>query len=218
MSASDFYKPGSSYTGWMAWWGAMAWADQLSVSDSVRNQTLSDWRLPTVAPVNGSAFNYNLSYIGATDFGWNLSAPGTVYAGSTASELAYMYYNNLLGNVPYCSPDGTCPQPGWAGVLDPSFVDAATGLTKSFQNLPQSVAYWSGADSMPDPPSFAWVFGTRDGGYQTYTYKSHGYGGWAVRDGDVARSVVPVPAPLWLIGAGFLSYLGVGVPRWRVVA
>lgn len=32
---------------------------------------------------------------------------------------------------------------------------------------------------------------------------------------EVPRSVIPLPAPLWLLGAGFLSYLGLGLSRRR---
>ena len=41
-------------------------------------------------------------------------------------------------------------------------------------------------------------------------------GNWAgFQLAEVPRTVVPVPAPLWLLGAGFLSYLGLGFsPRW----
>jgi len=156
MVASDFYKSGNVYPGYMTWWGAMAWADQLAYGD------FSDWRLPVVSPINGSAFNYSYATDGSTDIGYNISAPGTVHAGATGSELAYMYYNNLLGNVPYCSTAGDCsPQPGFTGVVSPSFVDAVTGLTRSFQNL-QSYWYWSGTEYAPDP-RYAWAFLTNFG-------------------------------------------------------
>jgi hypothetical protein len=32
---------------------------------------------------------------------------------------------------------------------------------------------------------------------------------WAVRDGDVAASVVPLPAAAWLFGSGLLGLFGV---------
>ena len=156
MGASDFDKSGSSYPGYMNWWGAMAWADQLAYAG------FTDWRLPTVKPINGSAFSYSFATDGSTDWGYNISAPGTAHAGATGSELAYMYYNNLLGNVPYCSTAGDCsPQPGFTGVVSPSFVDAVTGLTRSFQNL-QSYWYWSGTEYAPDP-RYAWAFLTNFG-------------------------------------------------------
>lgn len=89
LSASDFYTDsGGNYTGRMSWWGAMAWADQLVYGG------YDDWRLPTVTPINGIAFQgfSNSDYwTGGRDLSYNVSAPGTTYAGSTASELAYMY-------------------------------------------------------------------------------------------------------------------------------
>ena len=62
-----------------SWIAAMNTADYLGYSD---------WRLPTTAPINGSAFNYNWSTTGTTDNGYNVSAPGTTYAGNQGSEMA----------------------------------------------------------------------------------------------------------------------------------
>ena len=43
------------------------------------------------------------------------------------------------------------------------------------------------------------------------------WGGYTAFDMQITgrRSVVPLPAPLWLLGAGFLSYLGLGFSRRR---
>ena len=55
----------------------------------------NDWRLPTVSPIDGSAFDVlfcsMVRLIRATIF----SAPGTTYAGATGSEIAHMYFNTL---------------------------------------------------------------------------------------------------------------------------
>ena len=86
--------------GQMEWNVAVAWADGLVYGG------YSDWRLPTVNPINGIKLNHTHSIDGHTDFGYNISAPGTMYAGSTASELAYMHYQNL-NNPGYYNASGT---------------------------------------------------------------------------------------------------------------
>ena len=65
---------------------------------SFNGQIYNDWRLPQILPLNGSSYNYTHSYDGSTDRGYNISAPGTIYVGSTASELAHLYYTTL-GNL-----------------------------------------------------------------------------------------------------------------------
>jgi len=212
MTASDFYKSGSSYPGYMSWWGAMAWADQLSVYDGVRGVTWSDWRLPTVNPINGRTFNYDWRYDGSSDQGYYISAPATVYAGATGSELAYMYHNNLLGNEPYYNidysenQDAWSENPDWTGVVSPSFVDAATGQTRAFANL-WSGWYWSGTEYAP-LSGFAWFF-FNSFGYQSSAAHDEGadllgerLSAWPVRPGDV-----PLPAA-GLLFASALAGLG----------
>lgn len=163
--------------GLMTWEKAMAWAANLSYYDSVRNVTYSDWRLPRVNPINGIAFNFNLSTTGATDRGYNISAPGSTYAGYSGSEMAYMYYNNL-GNKGYYAPIGIVHQ-------------AVYGLTNTgpFTNL-KSYVYWSGLEYAPGTV-LAWLFYTLDGA-QLPQYLTDVNFAWAVRPGDVA---VPIPEP-----------------------
>lgn len=58
-----------------------------------------DWRLARVDPINGRSFEFNdggnpVSWQnGSMDLGVNLSAAGTRFAGSTGSELPYLFYN-----------------------------------------------------------------------------------------------------------------------------
>ena len=129
--------------GTMTWPGARFWIDAMNAADYLG---VNDWRLPTVGPVNGTAFDHSLSYNGTTDYGYNVSAPTTTYAGSTASEMAYMYYNNL-GNLGVCTPDSVYPncteQTGWG-----------LAHTAPFANV-QSHRYWSGTEYGPFP-SNAW--------------------------------------------------------------
>lgn len=204
------YAKTSGYDGdgIMSWYQAVAWADQLSVYDSVRGVTWSDWRLPMVRPINGSTFNYKLRSDGWSDYGYNVAAPGSAYPGATGSELAYMYYINL-GNRGRSDTSGNAPQAGWSATANASFVDATDGDRVSFQNL-QSMLYWSGTEYAPYP-SNAWYFSTLSG-YQSSAAKSliTSLYAWALRPGDVAA--VPLPPGLWLLGSA-LAVLGVAGKR-----
>jgi len=177
--------------GRVTWGSAKAWAASLVFGG------YSDWRLPTVRPLNGTHFDLTppLAFDGSKDRGYNVGAPGSVYPGSTASELAYMFFTNL-GNLAYYGVDATSksdpPQPGWGLVNTGPFV----GL------VPE--VYWTGVDY--PIPNWAFRFGM-DFGVQLgddYTHPSNLFHAWAVRDGDVA---VPEPASLALVGA-VVAWLG----------
>lgn len=66
-------------------------SDQSCCSSTV----LKGWRLPHTLPINGSNYDYDWKTDGSSDNGFNMSAPGTAYEGSGASEMAYLYYNSL---------------------------------------------------------------------------------------------------------------------------
>jgi len=183
----------------MNWADANAWAASLSING------VTGWRLPDTNPVDGTtADDANFSYIGTEDRGYNVSAPGTLYAGSTASEMAYLFYNTL-GNLGYCDPGtstvSTCsgPQTGWG-----------LSNTGPFSNV-QSYFYWSSTEYAPDP-AYAWYFdfgyGDQLNGVETYNLYA-----WAVQSGNAG--VVPVPAAVWLFGSGLLGLVGLGKPRRR---
>lgn len=195
--AGSIYDNSTDSTdGRMTWENAVAWADTLSYYDSIRNVIYNDWRLPGLKPVDGVSFNYTYMANGATDKGYNLSAPGTVYAGSTASELAYMYYVNL-GNPGLFTPAGgisSCYVNGSANCLD---------NTGPFINV-NTLKYWSGTAYGLNDTS-AWTFMMSDG-HQDDSSMSDGSYAWAVRDGDVAsvpeaETWVMLLAGLGLVGA-----------------
>lgn len=178
--------------GRMTWNDAMTWAANLSYYDSVRGVTYDDWRLPTLAPVNGTAFQYAFSFDGSTDWGFNIGSP--------SSELAYMYYVNL-GLMGAVNPDGTIRTDWGIHGNGTTGGQADVGLVKNLQ----SGTYWVGVEYAPSPLS-AWAFS--DAGAQTAGGKDlFNFNAWAVRPGDVAA---PIPEPqtyaLMLAGLGMMGW------------
>ncbi len=160
-----------------------------------------DWRLPELSPINGSSFDYNISDAGNTDRGNNISAPGTAYVGSTASELAYMYFSNL-DNKSSLDITGQ-PQTGFGLVDDPSNPNDET-LFSGIQPYP----YWFGTEyAVGSNNGWAFHMGL---GFQSEQVKLDALDVWAVRDGDVAA--VPEPTTLLLLGLGIV---GLGAMRRR---
>ncbi len=175
------------------WGQANTWAANLVVG------AYDDWRLPTLTPVNGTAFNYNFTNNGTSDYGYGATGTGW----GTASEMGHLFYVTL-GNKGYCTPgaggsSGCVQQPGW-GLAN----------TGDFQNL-QSGEYWSGLEHAPSPKN-AWTFSIL-GGTQYYSGKSSSLYALAVRSGDVLAPVaVPIPAAAWLMLSG-IGALGAAARR-----
>jgi hypothetical protein len=160
----------------------------------------SDWRLPATRPINGSDYVLELRGDGSSDVGASMSAPGTPYAGSTASEMAHLYYVTL-GNLPGLdvSADPTpCFIAGPAGCLvNPGPFEI---------RLDRQPFFWSGTTT-PDGYAFAFDFGR--GLQAAANTPGHAFA-WAVRDGDVAA--IPEPGTWALLVAGLV---GVGAQASR---
>ena len=184
---------GANSSGQMDWSTAMTWAADLVYGG------YSDWRLASNSPVNGSNFNYNLSYNGSTDYGPNITSPH--------SELAYMYhvnlglkdYYNTAGNVQ--SDFGIFGNGTTNGVDMTSDGQTNVGLVNNLQ----SFVYWSNNVYAPNL-DYAWGFDTHYG-VQDYNYKKIQYNvqlyAWAVHPGDVSNtSTVPEPSIIWLFASG----------------
>lgn len=186
--------------GAMDWQPAQDWAANLSYFDSVRGVTWNDWRLPSVSPINSANFNYNFGYDGSTDWGYNMGAPGTAYAGSTASELAHLYYVTL-GNQGFLTVAGeysTCKKNNSDCLVN----------SGPFINLEHNI-YWAGAINELGPYN-AMYFGTLSGGQAPTNEGTVAFYVWAVRDGDVASIPEPETYAMFLAGLGLI-----GLIAWR---
>jgi len=101
------YAQTSGYhpNGAMEWPDANTWATGLNPYGS----GIIGWRLPITNPIDGTTaddatFRASVPRTMATT-----SRAGTLYAGSTASEMAYMYYNTLATRVTAIQPHRRCP-------------------------------------------------------------------------------------------------------------
>ena len=193
--ANYLLSSGQHFEGKVKWDAAIAWVASLDFGHGI-----DAWRLPKINPVNGVEYVVDERgyYDGTSDKGWNISAPGTAYAGSTGSELAHMYHNTL-GNLSYYDTSGSSPQPGWGPTNTGPF---------DFSNIyPTSQRFWAASDYAL-ASNLAWYFDMQSGG-QFYEGKTTVKWVWPVHDGDVGTAIIPVPAAVWLFGSGLLGLIGI---------
>lgn len=183
--ANYAYTSGFDQDGKLPWLGANSWASALTIDG------ITGWRLPTTAPVDGATFDYSQSNDGSTDNGFNISAPGSAYPGSTGSELAYMFYNTL----------GDLGRRDLAGNLRTSYGLSNTG---PFSSLYEAL-YWSGTGYAST--SDAWDFNFT-GGFQGANPQTSAFFVWLVHDGSVGAAIVPIPPTVWLFLTGLLGLVG----------
>lgn len=188
--------PGTTSDGRMSWVNANGWADSLTIGG------YTNWRLPTVSPLNGSYFLTNSQVNGSTDHGQNVTGPGSLYAGSTATELPHMFFNTL-GNKANCSPiTSYCIHQSDHGLRN----------TGPFYGLFNDAYYWTATQY---DSTRAWWFHTGGGDQSFVGSKALTNYAWAAHPGDIggivipASPTVPIPAAAWLFGSGLLGLIGV---------
>jgi len=120
--------------------GRMSWLQANDFIASLNNANFlgaTGWRLPNANPVDGIAHDDMYADDGSTDVGFNISAPGTIYAGSKANEMAHLFHNTL-GNSSWHDTSGNpnnCPTNSEGNV-------ACWEYSGPFYNLSFSI-YWS---------------------------------------------------------------------------
>jgi hypothetical protein len=177
--------------GEMSWNEAQAWVAGM---DSQNYLGSSTWRLPTLAPLNGTAFNFNAAnYDGTTDFGYNKS-------GFKGDELSYLYYNTL-GNegATRISPTFT----GWSACGNGS-----TCLTNPGPFTNVQTNYWYGTTTSSGN---AGVFGITAGNVFSNSTINARNSAMVVATGDVLAAV-PEPETYAMMLAG-LGMIGLMVRR-----
>jgi Protein of unknown function (DUF1566) len=166
----------------------MDWVAANAWASSLNINSITGWRLPTVS--DSGTPGCNLANVG-TDCGYNVN--------TATGEMAYMFYTTLGDKASYNT----------SGVSQ-----TGAGLTNTgpFSNL-QSGYYWSGTEYATGN-SYAWYFNAINGN-QNFNDKTVGLYAWAVHQGNVGVSTVPVPAAVWLFGSGLLGLVGMSGKRRR---
>jgi hypothetical protein len=198
--SNSFGVGGIEPTGRMDWFEANAWIGALNASSYLG---FNGWRLPRSTPINGSSFNLTSTRNGTTDNGTNISATGTLYEGSTASELAYLYYNtlgHLRGGFDIDGTDLPCAPSGVIVSSNSCLIENGPFSTYELMSVSQ---FWTETSIGSDALSFSFY-----AGYQTDSWVGYpGFYAWAVADGD--QFAVPVPSAVWLFGSGLIGLVGV---------
>ena len=117
--------------------------------------------------------------------------------------MGHMLINNL-GNT------GLNPYP-----YNFSFIDATSGVITSFLNLWGDEHYWLDEEFTHSTSEYdevkAWIYSISGNG-QGIKFKHLSSFGWAVHDGDIGASPVPLPAGIYLFLSGLV---GLGLLRGR---
>lgn len=142
---------------------------------------------------------------------------------SWADQLQYAGYNNWRlpsalnqdGSSPCTSGECNDSEMGHLHFIELSGLKGIFTLPTSdpdyalFNNTIQEGLYWSSTIYVDDPDyqNYAWEF-QFDRGSQGAHPMSELYYAWAVADGDIGASAVPVPAAIWLFCSGLICLFG----------
>ena len=166
--------------GAMSWEQSRSWIAHLNRANHLGTNT---WRLPMAGPINGSSYLLTQLYTGSSDRGWNITAPGTMYAASVTNEMAHLYHVTL-NKVSYYDT---------AGNVRPEYEST---VRFPFINVRGTYYFWSGSLATASQPiAFTFEHGGQDLGNLT----APGYA-WPVASGDPLYSATPRALPAGLRG------------------
>lgn len=196
-ASNTFGVSGIFADGSMDWYTGIDWIDAMNAA---QYRGFSTWRMPDIDPVNGIDFQYAVSYDGSTDKGFNNTSP--------ANELSHLYY--ALGNISLCSTNNATgstadncnenPHGTWGLQHTGPFTNFVTGR------------YWTGQHDTRVGYESAFDLDANFGQMGTGNTAGAKFV-WAVIDGDVGVSAVPVPGALWLLGSGLIGLVAVSRRR-----
>ena len=186
-------------TGTMNWATAGTWVGLMnSLNSGAGHLGVNTWRLPTVSPVNGVALDNSsdLTADGSIDVGYNISATGSAFPGSTAHELAHLFYNTL-GNIGRLDVNSVLTGCASTAATDTCFTNTGPFQFENITNSTVRAGYWQNEFDA----GLAFDFVPYTG--QQSTFGKAGFARvWLVSSGDVA--VVPIPAAVWLFASGLV--------------
>jgi len=177
LADANYAETSSEHTnGRMKWSEANVWASRLDING------VTGWRLPTLSPISGVAFDSIYTNDATTDYGMALTTTDGAdggwrdNSGNPVSEMGHMYYVTL-GNIAHCSPDYN----------DRCVAQAGSGLSNTgpFSNV-QNWRYWTGLETGSNI-DFVWDFALTNGKQGADSGIAYA---WAVHDGDVGT---PIP-------------------------
>lgn len=188
LADANFAKTsGYDADGAMTWAAANTWADNLSFTNPLTNQTYADWRLPTTTDTGTAGCDYAYS---GTDCGYNVDP--------ASSEMAHLYFVTL-GNQSYYTTTGAVSN-AYAGGANPNSTLDNVGPFINFQ----SDFYWSGTEYAP-APSLVWFF-YAGYGLQDVNGKTGSLYALAVSPGDIAAVPEAQTYALMLAGLGLIGW------------
>ncbi len=166
--------------------------DFIEALNSANYKGFNGWRLPAILPQEGGVYNDAEEVDGSADSVYNVTLPGTMYAGSTQSEFAHLHFTTL-GNESIWTTSGSENPNCFSG----DCLNNEGPFFNIYDNDQEDSGYWSGSP-MPQSDD-QWVFFFNCGAQCHQSNDSEMFV-WPVLDGDVAITATSVPMiSMWAV-------------------